>query len=168
MQAPTPAFRATAFPSHLLCHLLPVQGEPEGKPELFPTALGSPPRGTANQERRKEASIHTLIPSSWQATEEILRFVTPENQRRALKALRGSCDRSWTLLKPFHQLSWDQNCSLSLGWPQLFLRAHCQLLCKCLQMGYPEFSVPELMRIQDLGVQNVSRDRLEKQQCWLS
>lgn len=35
----------------------------------------------------------------------------------------------------------------------------CFSECKYLQMGYPEFSVAELMRIQDLGVQNVPRDR---------
>lgn len=166
MQVLTSAFRVVAFPSQLHCHLLLVQGEPEGNPEIFPTTLGSPPWGTAKQQRRKEDNINTLIPNSCQATEESLRFFTLVNQCRALKALRGSCDRSWTLLKSFQWLSWDQNCSLSLGWSQLFLWAHCQLLCKCLQMGYPEFSVAELMRIEDLGVQNVPRDRLE--QWWLS
>lgn len=77
MQVPTSAFRFAAFPSPLHCHLFPVQGEPEGNPELFPTTLGSPPWGTAKQQRGKEAKIHTLIPNSCQATEETLRVFTP-------------------------------------------------------------------------------------------
>lgn len=85
MQVPTSASRAAAFPSHLHCHLLPVQGEPEGNPELFPITPGSPPWGPAKHQRRKEANIHTLILNSCQATEQILRFVTPMNQHRALK-----------------------------------------------------------------------------------
>lgn len=111
--------------------------------------------------------MHALTPNSCQATEEIVRFGTLMNQCRTLKALRGSWSTSWMLLKPFHQLSWDQDFTVSPGWLQLFLWAQCQLLWKCLPLGYAEFAATELMRIQDLGVQNVPGDWLEWQQLWL-
>lgn len=84
------------------------------------------------------------------------------NQHRALKTPRGSCDGSWTLLKSFHQLSWDQNGSLSLGWPQLFL--------------WVQIPPDGLSRIfcgwinEDSGPRGAKRTQrpIEQQQWWLS